>query len=190
MAVKLSIRCFMEIWMIRSSRIQKGATVRARAARGFTLLELVVVIAIAGVLSAMAIPVITNTMRIYKMRSATTSVTGAISSARYQAIFHGCKTQIVFTAASYSYQVQSEQPAYGGQACLTAFANVGGSVPLMGQGVAINQNVTLTFTPGGGVGSTPAMSPIQMILTYPGFTSTVPAETVQVSNYGNVTVTP
>jgi prepilin-type N-terminal cleavage/methylation domain-containing protein len=176
--------------MIRSSKIRKGARVRARAARGFTLIELLVVIAIAGVLSAMAIPVIANTMRVYRMRAAVTSLTGAISSARYQAIFHGCKTQIVFTASSYSYQVQSEQPAYGGQACLTAYANVGGAVPLIGQGVALNQNVTMIFSPGGGVSSTPAMSPMQMILSYPGFTTTVPQETIQVSNYGNITVTP
>jgi prepilin-type N-terminal cleavage/methylation domain-containing protein len=179
-----------DLRMIRSSQIRKGPTVRARAARGFTMLELVIVVAIAMILAAMAVPVITNTMRIYKMRSATTSVTGAIAAGRYQAIFHGCKTQIVFTASSYSYQLQSEQPALGGQACLTAFANVGGAVPLMGAGVAINQNVTMTFTPGGGVGSTPAMNPIQMILTYPGFTATVPQETIQVSNYGNITVTP
>jgi hypothetical protein len=117
-------------------------------------------------------------------------VTGAISSARYQAIFHGCKTQIAFTAGTYSYQVSSEQPAYGGQACLTAYANVGGAVPLMGQGVAINQNVTFTFSPGGGVGSTPAMAPMTMTLTYPGFITTVPTEVITVSTYGNVTVAP
>jgi Tfp pilus assembly protein FimT len=154
------------------------------------MLELLVVIAIASILAAMAIPGFVNTLRIYRMRSAVSSVTGAISSTRYQAIFHGCKTQVVFTASSYSYQLQSEQPAYGGQACLTAFANVGSAVPLMGKGMALNQNVTLTFTPGGGVGSTPAMNPIQMVLSYPGFTSTVPSETIQVSNYGNITVTP
>jgi prepilin-type N-terminal cleavage/methylation domain-containing protein len=176
--------------MIRSFQIRKGATVRARAARGFTLIELCVVVAIASLLAAMAVPIIVNTMRVYKMRAAVTSLTSAISSGRYQAIFHGCKTQLVFTASSYSYQLQSEQPAIGGQACLAAFANVGGSMPLMGQGVALNQNVTLTFSPGGGVSSTPALSPIQLILTYPGFTASVPQETIQVSNYGNITVTP
>ena len=176
--------------MIRSSRLRRGVSVRARTARGFTLLELLVVIAIASVLAAMAVPVIVNTLRVYRMRAAISSVTGAISSARYQAIFHGCKTQIVFTKSSYSYQIQSQQPAIGGQACLAAYANVGGSVPLMGQGVAINQNVTMTFSPGGAVGSTPVMNPMQMVLTYPGFTGTVPQETIQVSNYGNITVTP
>ena len=176
--------------MIRSSKFRKGVSVRARTARGFTLLELLVVIAIASVLAAMAVPVIVNTMRMYRMRSAISSVTGAISSARYQAIFHGCKTQIVFTAGTYSYQISSEQPAYGGQACLAAYAAVGPAVPLMGQGMALNQTVTFTFSPGGGVSSTPAMIPMTMILSYPGFITTVPTETITVSNYGNITVAP
>ena len=177
--------------MTRSSQIRKGATVRARAARGFTLLELVIVVAIGMILAGLAVPIINNTLRVYKMRSSVTSVTSAISNARYQAIFHGCKTQIAFTAAAVStYQISSQQPAFGGQACLAAYAAVTPVTPLMGQGIALNQNVTLTFSPGGGVSSTPAMNPIRMILTYPGFTATVPQETIQVSNYGNITVTP
>lgn len=181
---------FMEILgMIRSSQIRKGATVRARA-RGFSMLELVIVLAIAMVLAGMAIPFIGNTLRVYKMRSAVTSITGAVSNARYQAIFHGCKTQIVFTAATYTYQISSQQPAFGGQACLAAYAPISAVLPLMGKGVTLNQNVTMTFSPGGGVSSVPVMNPIQMILTYPGFTATVPQETIQVSTYGNVTVTP
>jgi prepilin-type N-terminal cleavage/methylation domain-containing protein len=176
--------------MIRRSQIRKGATVRGRAARGFTLLELVIVVAIGMILAGMAVPIIGNTLRVYKMRGATTDVTSAISNARYQAIFHGCKTQIVFTASTYSYQISSEQPAYGGQTCLVAFAPVTGVLPLSGNGIALNQSITLTFTPGGGVSSTPAMNPIQLIMTYPGFTANVPQETIQVSNYGNITVTP
>jgi prepilin-type N-terminal cleavage/methylation domain-containing protein len=164
---------------------------RARVSRGFTLLELVLVVAVGMILAAMAIPVITNTMRVYRMRSAVTSLTGAITSSRYQAIFHGCKSQVVFTASTYSYQVQSEAPAYGGLACAAAFSNVGGAVPLMGEGVALSPaTITLTFSPGGSVTSTPAASPITLTLTYTGFTTTVPTETITVSNYGNVTVTP
>jgi prepilin-type N-terminal cleavage/methylation domain-containing protein len=176
--------------MIRSRKNRKGVTVRARAARGFTMLELVIVVAIGMILAGMAIPVIGNTLRVYKMRSAVTAVTGAISSARYQAIFHGCKTQIVFTASSSTYQISSEQPAYGGQACLAAYTAVTPVLPIMASGVTINQNVTMTFTPGGAVSSSPAMSPISMTLNYPGFTTTVLPEVIQVSNYGNITVTP
>lgn len=163
---------------------------RERRSLGFTLLELLLVIAVGMILAAIAVPVIGNTLRVYAMRAATTSLSGAISSSRYQAIFHGCKSQVVFTAASYSYQVQSEAPAYGGQTCAAAFTNVGGAIPLMGRGVALGSNITLTFSPGGSVISNPVASPITLTLTYPGFTTTVPTETITVSNYGNVTVAP
>jgi prepilin-type N-terminal cleavage/methylation domain-containing protein len=179
-----------EIRMIRSLKLRKGVGVRERAARGFTLLELLVVIAIASILAAMAVPGFVNTLRVYRMRSAVSSITGLISNARYQAIFHGCKTQIVFTASTYTYQISSEQPAYGGQACLTAYSPVTAVLPLMGQGIAINQTVTFTFSPGGNVSSTPAMVPMTMNLSYPGFITSVPSEQITVSTYGNVTVAP
>jgi prepilin-type N-terminal cleavage/methylation domain-containing protein len=153
-------------------------TFRARASRGFTLLELVLVVAVGMILSAIAIPIIGNTMRVYAMRSAVSSLTGAISSSRYQAIFHGCKSQVVISHATYSYQVQSEAPAFGAApGCAAAFTNVGA-------------DLTLTFSPGGSVISNPVASPITLTLTYPGFTTTVPAETITVSNYGNITVAP
>ncbi len=161
---------------------------RRRASRGFTLVELMLVVAVGLILAGMAVPVIQNTMHVYALRSAITSLTGAISSSRYQAIFHGCKSQVVFTAASYSYQVQSEAPAYGGLACAAAFTNVGNAVPLQGHGPTLGANITLTFSPGGAVTSTPAASPITLVLTYPG--TALPAETITVSNYGNVTVAP
>jgi hypothetical protein len=129
-------------------------------------------------------------MRVYNVRSATASLTGAISSTRFQSIFNGCKSQIVFTRATYSYQLQSEAPAFGGQLCNAAFANVGGAVPLQGKGMALNADITLTFGPNGSVTSTPAANPIQLILTNTSAGPALPAETIQVSTYGNVTVTP
>jgi type IV fimbrial biogenesis protein FimT len=177
--------------MICSSQRQysTGRQLRGRAA-GFTLLELMLVVGVAMVLAAIAVPAIQNTMRVYNVRSATASLTGAISSTRFQSIFNGCKSQIVFTRATYSYQLQSEAPAFGGQLCNAAFANVGGAVPLQGKGMALNADVTLTFGPNGSVTSTPAANPIQLILTNTSAGPALPAETIQVSTYGNVTVTP
>ena len=64
-------------------------------------------------------------------------------------------------------------------------------MPLMGKGIAINQNVTHDIQPRRrSWQARRSMNPIQMMLTYPGFTTTVPQETIQVSNYGNITVTP
>ncbi len=176
--------------MIRSPHTNRKGRVRSQAARGFSLLELVIVVAIGMLLAGMAVPIINNTLRVYRMRAAVTSVTGAISSTRYNAIFHGCKTQVVFSKAAYTYQVQSEAPALSGTTCATAFTNVNGPIPLMGQGVALNADITLTFSPGGGVNSTPAATPITMTLTYPGFTASVPQEVITVSTYGNVTAAP
>jgi prepilin-type N-terminal cleavage/methylation domain-containing protein len=163
---------------------------RDRASRGFTLLELMLVIGVGMVLAAIAIPVVQNSLRIYNTRAATSSLAGAISSTRFRAIFNGCKSQLVLTQATYSYQIQSEAPAFGGQLCNAAFANVGGAVPLQGKGMALNGNFTLTFSPSGSVTSIPAANPIQIILTNTTAGVAIPAETVQVSTYGNVTVTP
>ena len=166
------------------------ARVRVRGSRGFTLLELVLVVAVGMILAAMAVPVIGNTMRIYSMRSAISSLTGAISSSRYQAIFHGCKSQVVITKATYSYQVQSEAPAFGGQACAAAFTNVGGAIPLMGRGVALSADITLTFSPGGSVVSNPAASPITLTLSLSGLRRYGARRNITVSTYGNITVAP
>jgi Tfp pilus assembly protein FimT len=180
----------MEMGMICGSLAQQRSTHRfvRSLSHGFTALELVVVVAIGMILAAVAIPVVQNTLRTLAMRSAITSLTGAISSTRYQPIFSGCKTQAVFTKSSYSYQVQSQAPAINGQACLAAYAPVGQPVPLQGRGTALSADITLTFSPGGGATSTPAANPIQMTITFPG--TSLPAKQIRVSTYGNITVTP
>jgi len=91
--------------MIRRSSIRS-----ARSARGFTIVELVIVVAIAMVVIAMAVPGIRRVTQLYAMRSAVTSLTSAIQSARYNAIFHGCRYQLVFTAASKSAPESWQRP--------------------------------------------------------------------------------
>jgi len=158
---------------------------KRQATRGFTLLELVLVLLVAGILAAIAVPMIQNTLRVYELRSSVTAVTGAIQATRYQAIYHGCDYQLVFNAATFNYTVQSEAPAVGGTACLAAYPAAGTPIPLPGKGVTLGGNVTLVLHPSGQVQTTVGtVSP--MTVTYPG----LPVENITVSNYGRVYVTP
>jgi Tfp pilus assembly protein FimT len=178
---------WMERMMIlQHSRIGfRRAIGRARKAGGFSTLELVVVIAIALVLGGIAVPATQKTLQYLTLRSAVSSLTGAIQATRYQAIFHGCRYQLAVSHTNYNYQISSEAPASGGTACTTTFANVGTTIPLEGNGVTLNQDVTLQFRPGGYVSATTG-SLTTIVLTY----GTLPSETISVSNYGDITVTP
>jgi len=172
--------------MVRNSKITKGTMVRARAARGFTLLELVVVVAIAMVLAAIAVPVINNSMRVYSFRSSISAFTGIVQSTRYNAIYHGCPYQLTFTAAPMTYTVASEVPAVGTNTCLVAMGAPSAAVPLPGKGAALNGNLTLLFHPSGLVQATTG-NLTTTTMTFPGITQ---AENIQISAFGRIYVTP
>jgi prepilin-type N-terminal cleavage/methylation domain-containing protein len=87
-----------------------GARVAGRAS--FTLTELLVVVAIMGVLMVMTIPAFTGIMKGSKMRSAVAQVRTTLSLARQWAITHREDTYVVFATNS---------PAYFGPMALRAF---------------------------------------------------------------------
>jgi prepilin-type N-terminal cleavage/methylation domain-containing protein len=179
----------METVMKCGSQVRREARVPSRRrgnSRGFSLIELVIVVAISLVLVGIAVPRAVEALRQIRLRTAVSSLTGAIQSTRYQAIFHGCSYQIAFSAAAYNYQVSTEAAAAGGQVCNAAFANVGNPIPLAGSNVTLNAPVTLLFSPSGTVTATVgAANNIQ--LTAAGVAA---PELIQVSNYGKITVTP
>src|SRR4029077_16047383 len=92
---------FMETVMKCGSRMRRAtkAPGRRRAnSRGFSLIEMVIVVAISLILAGIAIPRAVEALRQYRLRSAVASLTGAIQSTRYQAIFHGCAYQLAFSS--------------------------------------------------------------------------------------------
>jgi prepilin-type N-terminal cleavage/methylation domain-containing protein len=148
---------------------------------GFSLLELTMTLAVGLILAALAVPSIKSSIQYFRVRSAMTSVTGAIQSTRYRAIFDGCPYNITLNNSGNTLQVASE--TVGGNSCATTFTNVGTAVPFGSTAVKLNQNVTLQFKPSGVVQATSGSSTFTL-----SYGST--AKTVTVSNYGNINVTP
>jgi prepilin-type N-terminal cleavage/methylation domain-containing protein len=177
--------------MIRSPQMQhqgKALNRRHAASRGFSMIELVFVVSIGLILATMAIPFIQSSFRYFQLRSAVSSLSGAIQSTRYQAIFHGCSYRIVFRTATYDFQVSSENPLPAAPTvCAAAYANVGPAVPLTGTGVTLNADATFTFSPSGAVTPAAGNAAAGIVLTQAHVQS---PETIQVSNYGKVLVTP
>lgn len=150
-----------------------------RPATGFSLLELLIVIAVGTVITAIAIPIAISAMRTYRQSAAVSAVTGAIQSTRYAAVMHGYPYEITFTPSTYSYQVYNEPSG-------STFSTAGSPVPFSRAGDAlINRSVTYLFLPGGTVTetSTPPNMSFQVTNGY-GLSNTI-----TVSGVGNVSVT-
>lgn len=160
---------------------------RNHASRGFSLLELCVVLAIVIVTTAISLPMVNGALKAYTVNSAVSSVTGAIQTTRYRALQNGYPFEITFTQSTSNYQVLSDAGNVG------TFANVGNALPFSNTTNILGATTTLVFHPGGSV-QCPACAGAQldasgdflMTVTY----SNMPTETITVSPYGRITVTP
>jgi prepilin-type N-terminal cleavage/methylation domain-containing protein len=66
--------------------MQKSLRSKIRRSQGFSLLEMIVVVAIILIISAMALPNINNTLRVVQMKSTGTEIAGVFEQARMNAI--------------------------------------------------------------------------------------------------------
>jgi prepilin-type N-terminal cleavage/methylation domain-containing protein len=71
-------------------------TTRHRYERAFTLLEIMMVVAIIGLMMTMSVPAILRTMHQEPLRKAVNDVLNICNHARAQAILHGVTTTVVF----------------------------------------------------------------------------------------------
>ncbi len=167
----------------RHSRTGSRRITQRGDAAGFSLIELVVVVAIVLIISAMAMPMARNMVRSYRLNAAASSVSGAIQSTRYQAIMVGCPYTLTFTSGSINYQVATQNITGTPPACASTFSNVGSAIPwATSNEISLSSSVTLTFNPSGTVTSGQTGAPPTTLTIGVGGMSKV----ITVSGVGNV----
>jgi len=164
-----------------------GLAGKRQCAQGFSLLELLIVLAIGLVLTGISIPMTINAMRSYRLTAAVSAATGAIQSNRYSAVMNGYPYQLTFSPATESFQVYTMIPP---ATTYSAVVKTGGTVyptspvPISGSGdISISRSETFQFSPGGTVTETSSNMSFQITNPYGG------SNTITVSGVGNVTVT-
>jgi prepilin-type N-terminal cleavage/methylation domain-containing protein len=155
-----------------------------RLGAGFTMVELTMVLLIAGITAAIALPVVQTTVDKYQLKGAVSSATWAIQSTRFQALMLGYPYQVTFSGGTGgvnpSYQIANKATG------ASSYTNVGTSVPLSGRPVVLGATTVFQFQPSGTVATSPvSAAPYTFTITFKGTT-----ETISVSNYGNIDVTP
>jgi Tfp pilus assembly protein FimT len=152
-------------------------------------MEMLVCVAIVAILCAIALPSMAKAWQSYHLGSAASSLSGAIQSTRYQAIFYGCSYQLAISATSY--QISSEVLSGTPPTCASTYTNVGSAVPFSQGDVSVGTAVTLTFNANGTV-STSATSSTNLAISTIVVGFTVPGQTAQrtitVSGVGYVTI--
>jgi Tfp pilus assembly protein FimT len=149
---------------------------RASSSSGFSLIELMLTAIIALVLTVIAVPMFQSITGYMRLRAAVASVTGAVQTTRYNAIYNGYPYQVTFSKANQTFQVANEA---GGA---TTFTDVGTAVPYTtSTKVQLNQDTVFQFRPSGVVNVTTGSNVMTVSVGSK-------VATITVSGLGNVNV--
>lgn len=151
---------------------------------------MLLVVAIVGLLLKISLPTIQNTILAFDLSAAGSTVAGAISQTRYQAIMIGCPYTIAFTAGSTTYQVQTEAISGTPPVCASSYSNVGNPISWSGEaGISLVTSTTFTFLANGTVSATQGGSNCAMPCTFQLSNTQGSTNTISVSGVGYVKVT-
>lgn len=144
---------------MEASRMRKGSTGNVRDPRGFTLMELMVTIAIIAVLSAIAIPNAIAWRNNAQFNASVRRVKDTLEGTRMAAIRSNLPADFIFTSAT-SYDIQTREVAAGAVALrplvthlldpgVTIAFNNGGQISFNSRGMTGNNGtITLQHTSG------------------------------------------
>ena len=112
-----------------------GVRFLQKDSRGFTIVELLIVVLIGSLLTAISVPLYKSAMISMQLNSTVSAISGAISQTRYAAIMNGHVYTLVLTTPANTYVVSD-----------VTESTANGAVPLPSTAILINGGTSATYT--------------------------------------------